>query len=118
MSVYICVAIAGHALLTALSRSLKALAQEFNLVLVATNHTVTFDGREKGAMGDSWSFVPDTRLSLSVVRIDTEAEGEAEGTGGSREQTVVTLSKSCKSPTGAVLLFDVHAGGVSAAPYA
>ncbi|KAM9597675.1 DNA repair protein RAD51 homolog 4 [Trichechus inunguis] len=93
----------GLALMMQLARELKTLARELSVAVVVTNH-VTRDrdsGRLKPALGRSWSFVPSTRILLSV--------GEGAGTSGS--ERMVCLTKSSRQPTGMQEMIDIGIWG-------
>ncbi|XP_077021268.1 DNA repair protein RAD51 homolog 4 [Tamandua tetradactyla] len=93
----------GLALMMQLARELKTLARDLGVAVLVTNH-VTQDrdsGRLKPALGRSWSFVPSTRVLLSV----------GEGAGASSSQRMVYLTKSPRQPTGVQEMVDIGIWG-------
>nr|KAF6457086.1 hypothetical protein HJG63_011657 [Rousettus aegyptiacus] len=93
----------GLALMMQLAQELKTLAQDLGLAVVVTNH-MTRDrdsGKFKPALGRSWSFVPSTRIVLTI--------GEEAGAPGS--QRTVCLTKSPRLPTGFQETVDIGTWG-------
>lgn len=94
----------GLALMMQLARELKTLARDLGLAVVVTNH-VTRDrdsGKLKPALGRSWSFVPNTRILLSI----TEESGASE-----RSWCTACLTKSPRQPTGVQEVIDIATWG-------
>lgn len=94
----------GLALMMQLARELKTLARDLGLAVVVTNH-VTRDrdsGKLKPALGRSWSFVPNTRILLSI----TEEAGASE-----RSWRTACLTKSPRQPTGVQEVVDIATWG-------
>ncbi|PON67006.1 Meiotic recombinase Dmc [Parasponia andersonii] len=59
----------GHALMTSAGFLLKKLADEHNLAILVTNHTVGGEGGiPKPALGETWKSIPHVRLLLSRDR--------------------------------------------------
>jgi len=65
----------GHAVMVTLAAALRALADDFSIAVLCTNHTVA--GREgvagslKPALGESWKSQPHTRIQLTMGAYDT-----------------------------------------------
>jgi len=58
----------GHSLLISAARLMKVIATEYNIAFLVTNHSVSGgeDNRNKlrAGLGESWTFVPNTQLTL------------------------------------------------------
>ncbi|XP_008570833.1 PREDICTED: DNA repair protein RAD51 homolog 4 [Galeopterus variegatus] len=94
----------GLALMMQLARELKTLARDLGLAVVVTNH-MTCDrdsGKFKPALGRSWSFVPSTRILLSIT----------DGAGASGCQRTMCLTKSPRQPTGFQEMVDIGTWGI------
>ena len=118
----------GHALLSHVHHCLHSLASTHSLAVLVTNHTVSprsdrrgsDPGLAPGALGESWTYVADTRLQLQVVR--GEGLGIGVGEGGVREgvgRTVrkavrATLVKSSHGEVGGACTLEINQRGFTA----
>jgi len=93
----------GHALMINIARTMKAIAKEHHIAFVVTNHTVTFktnkDNNLRPALGESWSFVPNTRLILANEQHQQHVKK-------------ATLTKSSRLAANQSVLFKIAAEGI------
>ena len=118
----------GHALLAHVSLALHALAASFHLAVLITNHTVSARGERRrdagavvGALGESCTYVADTRLDLDVVSGQGLGIGVGEGTNDDllsaktvRKIVRATLSKSSNGECGRACLCIINSRGLTA----
>ena len=119
----------GHALLSHTSHALHSLATQHHLAVLITNHTVNARGAGGrggggvvGALGESWTYVADTRVGMEVVKGSGLGIGVGEGGGGEevasartvRKVVCVTLTKSSNGQPCRSCLCDITARGLTA----
>eukprot|EP00051_Salpingoeca_urceolata_P022365 m.362790 g.362790 ORF g.362790 m.362790 type:complete len:346 (-) comp19962_c0_seq11:116-1153(-) len=91
----------GHALLQRVSRTLKALADDFSLAILTTNFSVN-PVTPRPALGVAWSSGPNVRLA---VRYPQDASSSTE--------RVAEIAKSSLSPVHLCVTFAIEASGAT-----
>ena len=121
----------GHALLAHTAHALHSLATQQHLAILITNHTVSArggggggggGGGVVGALGESWTYVADTRVGMEVVKGSGLGIGVGEGGGGEevasaktvRKVVRVSLTKSSNGQPGRSCFCDITARGLTA----
>jgi len=93
----------GHALMVSAVRTMKALATKFFIAFIVTNHTVShgqFDNKIRPALGETWTYFADVRLSLS------SAESKAKNSNRTRTLSA-SVHKCRRTPVGLTMFYEI-----------
>eukprot|EP01027_Heterolobosea_sp_BB2_P016940 GEZU01024041.1.p1 GENE.GEZU01024041.1~~GEZU01024041.1.p1 ORF type:complete len:217 (+),score=16.48 GEZU01024041.1:510-1160(+) len=101
----------GHVLMIQVARTLKTIATSYEIGVLVTNYTVSSGAGFKAALGESWTYVPNTQITLYADQVKAKKK-QASGSS----MVIVRraeLTKSPIQPSGLIVNFEINDNGVT-----